>query len=162
MSRLDLSPEQNDPLVILGRNGGRRVTDSLEVFPAPFRSPEGRYRVHFFAHGLRHLPPESTTTVSTLQRMERLLLCYDVQNPTDSNAILLRTQAGQLVGWTPRYLCHDLKEVCDRYDHEPIVSVVRVNPHPAPLGQRLLCKLDANWPDGFMPFSTPEYESLAR
>ncbi len=160
LDRLDIPLEQDDPIVILGRNGGRRVTDMLELFPLPARDPVGAYRVHFFAHGLRHLPPDSADTVRELQPDAQLLLCRDVQNRVDPDAILLRTAPGYLVGWTPRYLNRDLLDILDRCASDPTVTVVRVNRHPAPLGQRLLCCLVACWPEGFEPFNGDEYQPL--
>jgi len=45
---------------MLARSGGRRETDTLTVFPIPEPDSEGRYRLHFFLHGLRYLPPCAT------------------------------------------------------------------------------------------------------
>ncbi len=48
-----------DPFAILARSGGQRVTDTLEIFPAPAKSDTGHYEIHFLVHGLSHMPEES-------------------------------------------------------------------------------------------------------
>lgn len=83
----------NDPSIsLLARSGGRRPTDSFEVFPVPERDSQGQYHVHFFAHALRYLPTESRQRIHTLQIGDELHLLHDLQNSVDSRALLLRTQ----------------------------------------------------------------------
>src|SRR5436305_795199 len=44
-------PESDaDPIAILARTGGQRVTDTLEVFPCPDRLDSGEYELHFLVH----------------------------------------------------------------------------------------------------------------
>jgi hypothetical protein len=53
---LNLPSDETDPMAILSRSGGRRQTDSFEVFPCPERTESGQYEMHFFTHGLRYCP----------------------------------------------------------------------------------------------------------
>ena len=83
----------------------------------------------------------------------------DVQNLVDPSAIALRTTDLQIVGYMPSYLVEDahmLQQTCAFWE----VYVDRVNPPPAPLQQRLLCRLESCWPDGFVPYSTERYQPL--
>ena len=54
MAALDLPvSDWSDPISVLGRSGGQRMTDTFEAFPLPERTADGRYRVKFFVHGPR-------------------------------------------------------------------------------------------------------------
>jgi hypothetical protein len=163
---LNAPQDVNDPIALLARNGGRRVTDNLEVFPCPEPDQEGRYHVHFFAHGLRHFPEESIARIERLQSGERLLLIHDFQNPYDPGALMLRTSDTVdrdrfLVGFCPRYLLPDAFEIIMSCQVPPEVRVERVNLPPAPLQLRLLCNLTACWPEGFQPCSSEMYQPIA-
>lgn len=171
MSWLDLPHDTRDPLVILSRSGGKRTTDSFEVFPLPEPNEQGEYHIRFFAHGLRHFPEASAERVAKLTRGDKLMVAWDWQNPYDPAAMLLRTHDAfdgdrHLVGYCPRYLAKDVLAVglrsCDEnVDPRMTVSVERVNLPPAPLQVRLLCALKAYWPERFQPLSSPEYEPIA-
>ncbi len=45
-----------NPIAVLGVTGGRRATDSLEVFPCPQPDADGCYVNKFFLHGVRGMP----------------------------------------------------------------------------------------------------------
>jgi hypothetical protein len=162
---LNFPRSADDPIALLARSGGRRAADSVEVFPCPEQTPDGAYHVHFFAHGLRHLPPASVDRVESLRAGERLLLVHDFQNPYDPRALMLRTGAGgpgdpQFVGWCPRYLLHDAFELLPRCPDGVAVHVERLNPPPAPIANRLLCSLTACWPADFRPCTNEDYQPI--
>ena len=101
---------------------------------------------------------------SPLDLGEPLLAMRDFQNPTDPNAIALRTverseRDVSMVGYYPRYLTNDFLRLMDR-NLSPQISVEWVNPPPAPVRFRVLCKSVWPWPDGFIPFDSDEYEPL--
>ena len=161
---LSLTEHEADPMAILARSGGHRSTDRLEIFPCPSRADGGPLRVHFFVHGLRHQTPQAQERVTRLEPGERLRLCWDQQNTRDDAARNLRTdevEDGDMhyVGYLPRYLAHDVGRLPIDAD-TPRVEVERVNP-AAPIHFRLLCRMTADWPDGFEPFEAPEYRPLA-
>lgn len=162
---LSVPESESDPIAILARNGGRRVTDTLEVFPCPERNEQGEYEVHFLVHGLSHMPEASAIRASHLKPGERLLAMHDLQNPKDADAIALRTaeivdRDMYLIGYCPRYLRSDFLCLIRR-EHSPKITVERVNRPPAPIQFRILCKAVMKWAEGFSPFSTPEYEPIA-
>ena len=141
---LNIPEGERDPVAILARSGGQRATDTLEVFPKPMRNAQGDFEFHFLVHGLRHMPKAAWDRVLLLQPGERLLAMLDVQNPKDPKAVALRTAETtendvQLVGYLPRYLCADYSQMFSE-GVLPTITVERVNPAPAPVQFRLLCK----------------------
>ncbi|MBD2314879.1 HIRAN domain-containing protein [Desertifilum sp. FACHB-1129] len=153
---LNIAQHEDDPIALLARSGGKRATDTLEVFPLPQPDPQGHYHIHFFAHGLSHLPPETQNRIHQLQPQEQLSIIHESQNPYDSNALLLCTSDRYQVGYFPRYYAKDLVNLRD----DLTVLVERVNPSPTPLQFRLLCNLTACWPENFQPFSDGDYQPL--
>lgn len=166
---MSIAEHEDDPIAILSRSGGERATDSLEVFSCPQQDEQGRYHIHFFVHGLRHMSECSQQRAAHLQSGDRLLLMHDFQNAHDSRALLLRTSeqtSGDIhnVGFCPRYLGDDifwlLSKNAAALSESVIVNVERYNPAPAPTQFRLLCNMTVCWPDGFTPFSTELYQLL--
>jgi hypothetical protein len=157
---LDLREDEADPLVLLARTEGVRETDSLTVFPSPEPDTKGRYVVHFFTHGLRHLPEDARIRVGALRAGERLYLMPDPQNSHDSYAIALRTDdPATIVGYCPRYISRDFLEILENSPDSVEVRVKQVNAD-APIQLRLLCTLTAEWPDNFKPCSSDLYQEL--
>ena len=164
---LSVPESQADPIAILARSGGQRVTDTLEVFPCPERLPTGEYELHFLIHGLSHMPEGSATRAEDLKVGERLLLMRDFQNPKDKATLALRTSESYLgdmflVGYCPRYLTGDIVKLMEEEGNTPTVLVERVNPVPAPIQFRILCKVLMKWSDTFHPFSGTEYQPIVR
>ena len=167
---LNFPSDPNDPIALLARSGGRRATDAFEVFPCPEKDKDGLYHIHFFVHGIRHLPEPSINRILALRERERLLLAYDFQNPHDPHAIMLRTHESNesfeadrfLVGYCPRYLLGDALELISNCGPETVVvTVERLNLPPAPLQLRLLCNLTACWPEEFQPFTDEMYQPIS-
>ena len=161
VNRLDLDPNDADDLDILARSGGRRNTDSIEVFPAPDLHRDGCYITWFLVHGVRHSDPDLQRLLhEKLREDEPLYLQADFQNLADAQALSLRTAAKLHVGYLPRYLVPDAwelfagQEVCG-WNIE--VTVAQINPPPAPIQQRVLCRMMACWPDGFEPYASKTY-----
>lgn len=157
---LNIPQNEDEPATILSRSGGQKATDSLEVFPCPTPDENGFYHVHFFAHGLRHLPSCAIERILKFENGELLYLAHEFQNPWDSNALSLCTQDHHHVGYCPRYITSDLFQLIEKHPKLVKVQVERVNPAPTPLQLRLLCHLTAEWHDTFSPFSTDEYQPL--
>ena len=157
---LNIPESQDEPMVIFSRNGGRKATDTFEIFPCPKPDRNGLYHIHFFAHGLRHLPKGSGERISELQPNEQLYLANEFQNPYDSRALLLCTREHHIVGYCPRYLVADALDLVRDKPNLVNVQVERVNPAPTPRQLRLLCNMTAQWPQEFMPFSGSEYQPI--
>ncbi len=155
------NPDSIDPITLLGRSGGKRVTDSLEVFPMPERNAAGEYQIHFFAHGLRHYPASAQQRAAECKIGEELMLMHDLQNEYDAHALMLRTIDRHNIGFCPRYLVKDFFQLVGKHPQVVKVVVEKVNLAPTPLQLRLLCKLIAPWKQELQPFSGEEYQLLA-
>ncbi|MBW4623286.1 MAG: hypothetical protein KME17_28500 [Cyanosarcina radialis HA8281-LM2] len=157
---LNIPQNEDDPIAILARSGGRKATDTLEVFSCPESNSNGLYHVHFFVHGLRYMPECSIQQVEHLQPEDRLYVTQDFQNPFDSKALLLRTEQRHNLGYCPRYLAADICEVLKQNPESVCVKVERVNPAPTPIQFRLLCNMTARWNSDFSPFSSEDYQPI--
>lgn len=151
---LSLAEDLNDPLAFLARSGGAKVTDNFEVFCYP-KIESGKFHLHFFAHGLRYLPPCSIERIGQMHREDRILLAHDFQNPFESDALVLRTQDNYIVGFCPSYLLDDMNQVRRKENIE--VCVERVNNEDAPLQFRLMCRLIFSTTESYKPFSSGNY-----
>ena len=147
-----------DPIVVLGVTEGIRQTDAIEVFPCPVHDAVGCYLNKFFLHGIRWIAPSALKRIDMLMVGEELRLVPDVQNESDPNAVAVCTEILEAtIGYVPRYLARDVRHLMQNCDVEYIqLSVERVN-RDAPLQNRLLCKMQACWPDGFQPCSGDEF-----
>lgn len=155
---LNVRETEDDPLALLALTEGKRETDSLEIFPCPEQTSEGKYLMRFFGHGIGYLPQHAIQMVNELHTNDQLLLMSDPQNPHDRYAIAMRNAQTTIVGYCPRYLTDDfnyLLQVCDPKDIK--IRVERVNPE-APIQLRLLCQITAPWPTDFKPCSGENYQ----
>lgn len=159
---LNVDERDDVSFMILSITEGSRGTDSLEVFSCPEPNSAGRYEVRFLNHGLRHLSDYAVERVNALSPGDGLFVMHDVQNPYDQYALALRTaDPATIIGFCPRYLTHDLRELIKSNAQSVKVTVERVNPD-APIRLRLLCKVDAEWPEGFQPCSGELYEPISQ
>lgn len=157
---LNIPQNEVEPIGVLARSGGRKATDTFEVFSCPESNENGLYHIHFFVHGLRYMPECSIEQVKQLQPGERLYLTQDFQNPYDSKALLLRTEQRHNLGYCPRYLAEDICEVLKQNSESVFVYVERVNPAPTPIQFRVLCNMTAQWHNNFSPFSSQDYQPI--
>ncbi len=157
-SRVDLQGDA-DPFEVLARSGGRRATDQIEVFAGPERTAEGESGVLFFGRGIRHVDG-AAETVASLRPGDRLVLVDTTQNERNSPAVLLRTGDGRQVGRIPDYLVQHVQELRQLNGSDPIVEVEHVNDDTVATHMRLLCRLRAPWPHGYVPFSGSEFQTL--
>ncbi len=157
---LNIPQDEDDPIAILARSEGRKVTDTFEVFPCPEKSKNGTYYLHFFVHGLRYMPESSIEKVKQLKPEERLYLTLDIQNPYGSTALLLRTEERHNLGYCPRYLAADIWKILRQNPESICVRVERVNPLPTPIQFRLLCNMTVKWDDDFILFSSQDYQPI--
>jgi HIRAN domain len=161
---LNIPQHQDDPIAILARSGGQRATDTLAVFPCPEPDEEGRYHIHFFSHGLRHLPHCAIERINHFKPGDKLWLAHEFHNSYDPQALTLNTEDHYIVGYCPRYLNSEVFELLRQNPSlNPSlveVRVERVNQSPTPLQFRLLCNMTSQWSDEFRPFSKKEYQPL--
>lgn len=161
---LSIPKDEVDPVAILARTGDQ-MTDTLEIFPYPKTLGDHTYEFHFFVRGLRHQSPCAIDRAKRLEPEEPLRLVSDIQNEHDPNACLLRTaeqreQDMHLMGYLPRYLARELAEVPKEQVVRSRVEVVRVNPSPAPIHFRILCRLTMEWEPGPGPFTSEVYQPI--
>jgi len=158
---LGLSQENADPMHILARTGGRRETDQIEMFPLPLSDPQtGAFATHCLIRGIRYMPqPVVEERIADLRPHEPLFLLWDAQNELDPTSLAVRTRDYVLLGYLPAYLSREMCELLSSLP-QPQVFVVQVNPPPAGVHHRLLCRVDGCWPEGYIPFSTVDYQPI--
>ena len=156
---LALTDSDDDPLVLLGRSGGKRATDSLCVFPEPEPDATGEYTMYFFSHGLRYLDRINLDGIAKLRPGNVLRLKREDHNIYDRFALVLETDKSLKVGYCPRYLNKELRRVQELSKIRLIVEKVNLE---APLHFRLLCRVNFILPENFDLFSTGEYQPLSK
>jgi hypothetical protein len=150
-----------DPILILGVTEGLRQTDAVEVFPCPAPGADGCYFNKFFLHGIRWLADAAVKRIDGLKEDELLKLMLDPQNQYDPQAVAVRTDADPtFVGYVPRYLAHDVWQLFQQCGADSVrLEVARVN-RDAPLQNRVLCRMQACWPDTFQPCSGEDFAPI--
>ena len=157
---LGLSAATANPMHILARTGGRRETDQIEMFPLPLPDREtGAYVTHCLVRGIQYMQPSVEARISRLQPDEPLFLLWDAQNDIDPTAIAVRTKDCAFLGYLPAYLTRDVWELSTSCPSCHLF-VERVNPAPAGVHHRLLCRVEGCWPPGFIPFTTDGYQPV--
>jgi hypothetical protein len=164
VNTLALEPEHATPMDILIRTGGSRVTDPFEIFECPVQPMRAGcfppYSTHFLAHGLRHLSKLSLNRINSLQCDEQLYLMCDCQNNYDGRALAMRTSDRIIVGYLPGFLLEEALRLWEQCQYITCY-VVKANPPTVPLQQRLLCRLETCWPEGFRPFATEPFRPIS-
>lgn len=152
---------QPDPILVLGVTEGKKATDSVEVFPCPVPTSDGCYFNKFFIHGLRWMNADTLKRIVSLEPNEKLYLMLDLQNPYDANAVAIRSDTDRaMLGYVPRYLATEVWDLCRSCDLSFIELFVEQVNLDAPLQQRLLCRMNACWPDGFEPCSGEAFQPI--
>jgi HIRAN domain len=152
---------QPDPIALLSVTEGRRQTDSVEVFPCPVPDANGCYLNKFFLHGVRWMSAEARQRLLTLKVDERLYVMMDVCNSRDPNAVAVRTDSDRtLIGYVPRYLAADVWELWRQCRPEFLQLFVQQVNQDSPMQQRLLCRMQACWPEGFQPCAGEAFQPI--
>jgi hypothetical protein len=157
---LDLERGEADPLVILARSGGQRETDTFEVFPVPERTADGRFRPTFFVHGFRLRGQPAQEEVRRMSAGDEVALVAEPANPRNPRALRIHTARGVHIGFVPRYLCEHVHAFLASAGEQVQARVRRVNAPPGPAQFRVLCSLDAPWPQDFPLLAHPDFEVL--
>ena len=165
IGRLGLSPDTASAMEVLARSGGRRVTDSIELFAPPQSqesADEGRKTLDylFLVHGTRHMRECARLRIEKDMSIgDPLFLVHDLQNRVDPKALTLRTGDYCCVGFIPRFLLGDVWALFED-GGQMNVTVEQINPPPAPVQQRILCKLSAVVGNHFLPCSGDEFRTM--
>ena len=151
--------EDSDPLDMLAVSGGSLVTDYYEVFPLLAKKSDGSFTCRFFLHGGKHVPQPAQNRLSRLTADEDLYLALELTNPLGERAVQIQTTDYHMIGWSPRYLGHDLSVALAGPQGSCKARVVQINPMPAPSEQRVLIELSGNLGD-HEPMSGPDFQPL--
>lgn len=158
---LNLKIDNFSPLDELAMSGGIRVTDNLQLFPIPLKN-NGKYEVHFFSHGIRHLPSYYIERISHLSHGNKLYLMADIQNKYDPFALAIRTEdPPEIVGYAPRFFARDFNKLLTANSPNNIHVIVEKINLEAPLQFKLLCKFTTNWPENFKPFCDDDFNCFS-
>ncbi len=134
-------PSNASAISVLGRSGGLRSTDKLEMFNRIEVEADGSFEYVFFAHGLGYLTPTANKRVSRLQQGDELLLCLDCQNSYDEHAVIIRAaNPAEIIGYVPRYLSQNITLFL-KEDKNCISISVEALSNEAPANYKLMCKL---------------------
>ncbi len=166
IGRLGLSPDTASAMDVLARSGGRRTTDSVELFAPPqWRgSSAGQSQVleyFFLLHGTRHMRECARRLAeNTLRPGDPLFLLHDLQNEVDPKALALRTEGYCCIGFVPRFLTDDVWTLLDGGE-QITITLEQLNPPPAPIQQRALCRMSVLVRNHFSPCSGDEFVPIA-
>lgn len=158
LQRLDL-PTHADPFEILSTSGGYRATDAYEVFPKLVKASDGSFKCRFFLHGWRHVNSGAQDRLKSLTPKEELYVTLELTNPATRLAVQIQTTDYHMIGWAPRYLVPDLANAMIERPREYEANVVRINPQPAPLKQRVLIEMRGKW-EGYEPMQGGDFKPV--
>ena len=148
-------------LDVLGRSGGRRLGDKLQMQREPLIEADGTTSCVFLVHGLRFaVRPETESALLTLHPGYNLTLREDRDNPVNKNALLVATADGLAFGWVPEMLVDYVHTA--RHTAPVSLEVVRVNDPRLPSHLRLLVRLSGTVPRSYRMFATDLWKPIAR
>ena len=148
-----------DPIEILSRSGGSRVTDAYEVFPKLEKDKDGSFVCRFLLHGWHHVNESAQKRIENLEAGEQLYVTLELTNPVTGFAVQIQTEDYHMIGWAPRYVVNDLVEAMAEATGDFRAKVVRVNPLPAPSKQRVLIEVSGRW-DEHEPMTSEDFDPL--
>ncbi|QED25806.1 hypothetical protein FRD01_00715 [Microvenator marinus] len=143
---------------VLERSNGRRLTDHFEVF-APPQIKDGTATFVLFTRGLRFRP------VDVQQRWEHeppprpLSARSDIHNAFDEYAVMLYAADGTPIGYVPRYYSAAVANLM-RAGKLPAIKLLRHNPLPAPVQERILVQLGIPVPNEWEFGTEDEFGTL--
>lgn len=157
---MGLEEDDGDPLAILARSGGGKVTDNIQLYPVPEKTVEGKYRSYFFVNGVRYLHPLILELIPTLTEGQRLFPMLDCNNSSHALAVALRADdPAFLVGYCPRHAADEIGTLAKKENSSLLITVSRVN-KGAPYQMMLRCKAESDWPENFETCARDECQPL--
>lgn len=150
-----------DEFDLLARFGLIPGTDSILVYPEP-QVIDGKYRLEFFVHGIRHMHADAVVLCDGLKAGDRLLPLLDLQNPVDPNAVAVRPKEHSvLIGYVPTFYASDLRHILADVELAARARVTVVqNNKDAPIQLRLLCRFEAEVPSDFRSLATEVHSPM--
>lgn len=154
LHQLDLAADAT-PWEQLARSEGRRTGDTVQLFPVPSVSPEGRSRCLFLVHGVRHVLGDEPSPVDA---GDELVLDDDPTNPVNPRAVLVSSTTGRHIGYVPDLLLGHLTVL---REHGPVeLRVEHANGPEAPPHLRVLVRLEGVAPPGYRPMNGAGWETF--
>ncbi len=95
-------------------------------------------------------------------------IALELANPVTGLAVQLQTMDYHMIGWTPRYIVSEMAramaespggEVYNCGSSSYAAHVVRVNPPPSPMIQRVLIEMRCRW-DKYVPMESEDFRPL--
>lgn len=149
--------EHSEPWEILGRSGGRRAGDTIEVIPEPVVAADGSFVATFLVHGIRYRSEESQARIARLRTGDRLTVERDPANVASAFAVKVLCDEDLHLGFVPDPLA---EFVCRALHGGPTLTVVKANgPETAP-HLRLLVRLEGQLPVGERAFPGDRWETV--
>lgn len=144
----------------LALTNGLKLTDSFQLYALP-EEKNGKYEMHFFAHGIQYLSRCAQERILQLKPDETLFVMKDFQNVHDTHALCLRANSPtEIIGYVPKIYAEELAPHLTVPDSVN-VSVTKVNPD-APSQLQLLCKLETHNLSGYAPFTADNYQPYCK
>jgi hypothetical protein len=161
LESLALPPEYREPIHILAVTGGRRRTDSFEVFPRIEPATGGHFELTFFLHGTRYCGVEALKALQNLKAGDPLAIAREPRNhATSEPALRIETEEGVAIGYTPNYLVPDFCYMMENCIYDAEVSVERINSEH-PLDSRILLRIAGCWPEAYEAMIPEDFRELA-
>lgn len=156
LATLDLT-EPTGPMEILARSAGRRLGDTVQLFPYPRVTSDGETSCTFLVHGVRHVDG-AAPAIEKMHVGDELLLQDDEANESNKRAMHVVSVSGQPLGWVPDFLIDYVRHV--RAAGPTRVIVERANGDGTPMHLRLLAHLDGSVDAGYQPFSGEQFQPI--
>jgi hypothetical protein len=145
------------PLEVLGRAGGQRKGDTVQVVLEPNIAADGTVDHTFLLSGARHAPGDAPGLIDQLNQGDVLIIRPDSANAVNPDARYICTTHGEPIGWVPDALLDTVKEVMTS-DYR--LTATRANGREWPSHVRVVVRLRGVVPPTFQPFTS--LSSLAR
>jgi hypothetical protein len=146
------------PMEVLARSSGKRVGDTIQLFPEPKIGDDGSTSCLFLAHGVRHIPG-TEERIEHLGYGEALYLLDDLGNSKNPRAVLVTANGSDRLGWVPDLLLEYIHVVRGRGPVQ--VAVERANGRAVSPHMRLLVSFSGTVPAGYQPFTGAGWETFA-
>jgi hypothetical protein len=153
-------PQDATALDVLGRSGGRRKADKVQVAEIPRAELDGTTSFDFLVHGSRFSPVGEDVVSAALiaaQLGDELTLLPEPENPVNPNALLVATAAQVPIGWVPDLLIPYVNSVRDAGRWQ--LTVLRVNGPEVAWQLRLVAHMSGRLPSS--PESTGDSRQAA-
>jgi hypothetical protein len=144
-------PADASPVDVLGRAGGQRKGDTVQVILEPTIGADGAVDHTFLLSGARHAPGDAPALIDRLREGEPLTIRPQGDNKVNPDAHLICTTHGDPLGWVPDALLATVQEIMA---NDYGLTVAQVNGPEWPSYLRVVLRLRGTVPPGFEPFTS--------